>query len=691
MLRNMLKRHCSDEELLSYLDGELELRKEVAVKAHLQSCWACRRRAGELENTVWALAKTLDEADYPTPQWIADAKLRLEEGARRIDRESTARAQPGFPRWRSWNVPALASAGLLVLLLSLGMWLIRPDSDPLPVTEIISLVRDAEAEVRRASVQQEFRVEIDQIKPVPVKVRSRLRVVSDPARDRFVSRWLGPADTLRHAVYRPRRGRAYVYDARAAPEAVKQFGPVPKPVSLVSLGEDGLTVQQIEAAFMRWLESRQWQPLSFAPDLATFSDSEGVVLLAERAWRRDGREVLRISARQADGNRFVEILIEVDPSTHRPQVHEVRFETPQQVLRIRIEQEEFEWISTAALKPSIFEPEFPLYRTPEPAIANRLAEEPKSRAIEPAPIAVAPSAIEVEVQHALHLADACMGDPIEIVREPNGSLVVRGIVNTNERRAELIALFDNLDADPWLTHDLSTVEEMVPNVGEGLGPSAPTTDRGVGPGSELKDDLTLQFTAERIPIQDQMEQYFRASHADSALTLGERMSRYAGELVTQSGDALAHAWALRRLMERYPPGTAPQQSRWPRLVEAMLRDHSTALEMTLSRLRGMVEPVLGARDAAVGASRPRGLEIPGRIEPASASPVGDIAEILAMGKRIRHRVLSLFAPSGSMVDAGGAGATAPSDTGTADETAGALLRDLADIEAATRQFRLLHL
>lgn len=687
----MLKRHCSDEQLLSYLDGELKPREELAVKAHLQSCWACRQRAGELENTVWAVAKTVDQADYPGPQWIADAKLRIEQGARRIDRELMARPKPGFPGWRSWNMPTLASGGLLVLLLSIGVWLIWPDSNRPPVAEIIALVRDAEAEVRRASIQQEFRVEIDQIKPIPVRVRSRLRLVSDPERDRFVSRWMGPAGALRHAVYRPGQGQAYVYDARAVPKAVKQLGPAPKSVSLVSLGEDGLAVQQIETAFMRWLESRQWQPLSFTPDLATFSGSEGVVLLAERARLRDGSEVLRISARRADRNRSVEILVEVDPRTHRPQVHEVRFETAHQVLRIRIEQEEFEWISTVALKPSIFEPEFPLYRAPAPATAERLPEAPGSGALEPVPVAVDTSAIEVKVQHALHLVDACMGDPIEIVREPNGSLVVRGIVNSYERKAELIGLLDNLDANPWLTHDLRTVEEIVLDVSEGLGTSSPTSDRGAGQGSELKDGLTLQLTPERIPVQDQLERYFRESQADSALTLGERMRRYTGELVTRSGDALAHAWALRRLEEKYPTGTGPRQSRWPRLVEAMLRDHSTALEVTVSRLRGMVEPVLRPRDVAVGANWTRAVETSGRLGSEPASPTGDAAEILAMGKRIRGYVLSLFAPSGSIVDAGGSRPTAPLAAGAADEAAEALLRDLTVIEAATRQFRRVHL
>ncbi|MFN0169308.1 MAG: zf-HC2 domain-containing protein [Bryobacteraceae bacterium] len=47
-------------------------------------------------------------------------------------------------------------------------------------------------------------------------------------------------------------------------------------------------------------------------------------------------------------------------------------------------------------------------------------------------------AAEIEVHYALHRLRACQGEPVEVVREPDGRITVQGLAETSGRRSELI-------------------------------------------------------------------------------------------------------------------------------------------------------------------------------------------------------------------------------------------------------------
>jgi len=695
--RRMFPTHCSDEELLSCLDGELAPPARDAVEKHLRQCWSCRRRAAELEETVRAISTSLDESGYPGPQWVAETKLKLAERQKQIDRDLAAVPKLGVLANRFPQELRVATIGLVLLLVPLGLWWFWSLPGEPSAAEVLASVQEAEGQFHQQPTYQAFRVEFIQDRPQRVRNRRQLEIWSDPRRGRLVSRWRDEVGNLKHAVYRPERGREYIYDPGIAPGAVVPASRPPQQVSVAELGENGLAVEQLETSFMKWLESREWQPLSFAAGLSSFASRDGLVLTVERVGMPGGHGVFQISARRTDRQLSVELLMEVDPQTYRPRLYEARFETAHRVVHLRVIPEEFELIPAARLTPAIFEPDFPLYRLVRPPVAAKrppVAPERKTQSPTPAP---RPSeaelaATEVEALYALHQVRACLGDPVKITRDPSWNLVVRGIVSTSERKAQLLAALADLNAPPWLRYDLRTVDEALLAASRDRDPDTEAAGEDTGNVSRAPDELAMQIDGDRLPIQDQLERYFRVKDAEeNSDGADERIRQFAGKIVTLSGDALAEVWAIRRLAEKRRLEKAAEwqpRTRW--LLEVMLREHLTALQAKAAQMRRLLEPVLSESLAPTAGSDIARSANPGvgagSQQRASVRSAGaDILQVFGLVEQIRSQVLSLFANGGPEYETKDAAASGRVRMHSPEETARALLDILPQVEAEARR------
>ena len=103
--------HISDHDLLLTADGEVSDRRTAEVRAHLSSCWACRARMKDLEDTI---------ADFiHAHQSEVDPRLSSSEGPRALLRarlaEAAAASRPHTTALQSrWAWGALAAAGLIL-------------------------------------------------------------------------------------------------------------------------------------------------------------------------------------------------------------------------------------------------------------------------------------------------------------------------------------------------------------------------------------------------------------------------------------------------------------------------------------------------------------------------------------------------------------------------------------------------
>jgi hypothetical protein len=175
---------------------------------------------------------------------------------------------------------------------------------------------------------------------------------------------------------------------------------------------------------------------------------------------------------------------------------------------------------------------------------------------------------ELAVRYALHEIGADLDDALDIQSDAqHQSVLVTGIVPTPERRQEIVAALADI---PHVSTPIRTEEEVS---NQALRP--PVTR------------LEPKIRAVHLPIEKELQEYFH----DAAAV--ENFSRQAAGLTKT---LMAHAWAIRRLAERYPAaGPHGESMLGPsghQLLQTMRRDHRRAMSETTEELRVLVRPVL---------------------------------------------------------------------------------------------------
>ena len=88
--------HPRDEELLMTADGELSGHRSTRVRAHLASCWDCRARMEEIEDTIADFARVYRQLFGPELPLIDGARAQFK--ARLADLAPRPRAVPSHER-----------------------------------------------------------------------------------------------------------------------------------------------------------------------------------------------------------------------------------------------------------------------------------------------------------------------------------------------------------------------------------------------------------------------------------------------------------------------------------------------------------------------------------------------------------------------------------------------------------------
>jgi hypothetical protein len=196
---------------------------------------------------------------------------------------------------------------------------------------------------------------------------------------------------------------------------------------------------------------------------------------------------------------------------------------------------------------------------------------------------------EIESWYALHRANACLGEALEVTRDRSG-VKIRGVVETAERREELL---EALRAIPLTTPEIQTVEEAL-NASSSPSPAVNDSD---GP---AVTDYTLQPHNSKPPVHESLRRYFSEhgrpdSQRQQARSVNAQIVEFSNEMVSLSQSALTEAWALRHLAEWNEANRTSElrpQLKW--LLEAMVRAHTNDLKTKMSRCRGRLEPVLSS-------------------------------------------------------------------------------------------------
>jgi hypothetical protein len=415
--------HCSDEQLLAHLDGELSVFGSHRVRRHLKSCWHCRTRLGACEQEIQGLTVAMDEWPFPGPEWNRAARQRLNSRLQEFEAGFEGSRRRGV---RRFAVPIAVAAAAILCFSGWFAWTGRIHPR-LRATDVIAEVSRAERTLYLQPVQQTFSVEIAEIRPARRIVNAQLQIWSDREGGKFASRLSGPGGTLEHALWRPSADAEFVYRRAGSARVVKQRPHREEAVALESLADYGLDSAQLEDTFLHWLESRSWTPVSFAADISLWTGADGSVAAAERVQGTDGTPMIRITAQRKSRKMVAVLAVEVDSRNYRPRLQTIRFETAERAIEFRLSATAIQPIRRTEMDAGVFRPDpavAPEVRTLRPVQPGR--EEPAAPATkEPPAGAIAIDPREVEARFVLHKAGACLGESVRLSDEAGGTRVVR--------------------------------------------------------------------------------------------------------------------------------------------------------------------------------------------------------------------------------------------------------------------------
>jgi RNA polymerase sigma factor (sigma-70 family) len=241
-----------------------------------------------------------------------------------------------------------------------------------------------------------------------------------------------------------------------------------------------------------------------------------------------------------------------------------------------------------AVAPAVFEPESILLSSSEADTRNsKLETSTPASSVQPLIPVIATADLEVEVMRLLHEANADLGEQISVGRTSDGVLKVQGLVDTEQRKTEILKALAPVTRNPAVKIDVSTFSEAVARQKrETRSPAAPIAAERV----ETNTDVFPAYADLRRQFSD------------------EESRRFATRMVHESHQTMRHAWALKRLMQQFSAEdlrtlTRESRAKWLDLIRA----HAAAFSRDTAQLRQELAPVFFSAGANVDSAPTTGV------------------------------------------------------------------------------------
>jgi RNA polymerase sigma factor (sigma-70 family) len=193
--------------------------------------------------------------------------------------------------------------------------------------------------------------------------------------------------------------------------------------------------------------------------------------------------------------------------------------------------------------------------------------------------AVASAELEVDVAYLLNQAKADRNEQVALTRSAGGSLRVEGIVETEERKTELLRALAPVSHNPAVTIEVRTVDEAL--------------KRAPAPGTISVHQA--EVTASTIAVDRELREYFSRNNSAANADVDEAVRAFSSRMVKRAYDAVFHAIALKQLINRFAHvdmrTVAPDaRAKWL----AMVREQAAAFERETALLRRDLQPIFFA-------------------------------------------------------------------------------------------------
>lgn len=575
--------HLSDEQLLLVLDGELSPREAACVELHLQACWSCRTRSEQLGDAI------ADVVEYcrclttpylsPPPGTRANFTAQLEQLIRTAGQPSFWIRIRGAFRLLDASLQGMVPrhvwlSGIIIigaaLFLFTRLWHV-------PKVSASQFLENAQISEKLA---------LDNVVEPVVYQKLRIRV--------------GTQDVTR-TIYRDpggkrRTDRLHMDDDKTI--AVRK-----------GQSQDPSSASQVETELRRTFRRAHldWEnPLS----PANFMVWRNSISQKQDEVTQVGEKFMTLKTTALEGP-IMEAGLTVRTQDFHPVAEYVRLDGTQQV---EVKELTWEVIPVEMVDPAIFGVE----TRASPAAPRTTFRIPAPAGPTEAELAEA----ELETRLAMHTERADLGEQIEIRNTPNfapygqQSLIIRGILSTTERKDELSAVFRRI---PHVELQLETAEEAAARqdrVARDTTQQSETSDFALPPDAdesgteehrENREAGSGNAVAEGPGPRGVRETSFPNAEVDPVLV---------NKVVNLAQDALAQAWALRRLRDRYAPEEVALLSHGSKLaLELLIHDNVSALRRHTDAAQSLLSSLLPPDPAS---AEPSNLK---RAEPLPAAEV----------------------------------------------------------------------
>ena len=226
----------------------------------------------------------------------------------------------------------------------------------------------------------------------------------------------------------------------------------------------------------------------------------------------------------------------------------------------------YEREAVSDVAPSVFEPDPALLggatRVVAPLEPLKATDANPSHA--PATVPVASLELEVDVLRKLNQVNALSGEQIALTRTPAGQLRVQGIVDTEERKAEILRALASVKNDPAVVVEIETATAAAGRQKQTFGPAQPTS----------VESVTLDRT-EALPVAPELRRYF-AQRGISPSQVENEMEDFSKEMVARARTLRRDALALKQVAVRFSDSQLQQmdparRAEWKEMIRARAR------------------------------------------------------------------------------------------------------------------------
>ncbi|MFN2531236.1 MAG: zf-HC2 domain-containing protein [Pyrinomonadaceae bacterium] len=579
--------HPPREMLLLFVDGELQVKDASQLEVHLEACWPCRVKTQKVQQSIAEIIE-FDE-QVLTPRLVPPG------GWRNFDRQLNQLVAASGKQSLSSRLfsslgrflPVIRLAHgrrplptsimrfapiLLVLVIAVGLIVYLKHEPTVSASELINNAINAQAQLIHSRNDPVFHQ------------RLQVRRKDQGATHEESLSWEIWNDTnnsrVRHFLNDGKQFIPFIPVSAGSSDRAKQ-----------NSAEDLLTeLAQVLAINHMYAQ----QPLSAASFQSWHNTLQRPQDEITKAKLIDGAQALTL--RTVSNTAFVagqieEAIFVVRAKDWQP-AHlslSVKAENGKRVYELT---EDFsEVVSLAQLNPSIFAPETITVRTipkasPSPAASPAKAS-PNPLALTLAPLhAAATAELEVDALGLLSQVGADLGEPISVKRMADGLLHITGIVETDQRQTEIIQGLSSIASNPAVVIEIQTVAEAV----------AKQTSSKPKPAARVRQ---IEITGNTMAVEPELRAYF----ADKGEVTDEPIRKYSARMVSLSGGAMDHLWAMKRLLNQFSPeelrAIAPEaRAKWSDLIRA----HARSYQQATGALRRELQPIFFARQSVAAAS-----------------------------------------------------------------------------------------